>query len=308
MPLTITDTSGKTVGTPPQTLGAALLVELNAFNAESATARGLFTAAIQVPVTVKIVAGGSATGGVASRDNVTMGSKLVFDNSGTAKADGLKELAESTMFEVQNALNMPAYDLLKSQFEAGGQLTLIAYGRQKADLESMSTWTVSQILGERTGYVSSAWGTKQQNETANKTLMQFQGDFATSAHDSKKPDTDHHSLSTAEMYSFEAVSSMARNKVAKLLNGAVRGSKGPQMIANFIKSLDNRLYSGSTQNTAPEFYYSYAVDRIAKLATEGWTLTWTGNVAADWSFTPAMKKCLKANEAARKLIEGFKLS
>lgn len=306
MPLTVTDTSAKTVGNPPQSLGVALRAELDQFNAGSATAAALFVAALNVPVTVKIVAGGSATGGVASKTNVTMGSKLVFGGADTAKPDGLKELVESTIFEIQNALNMPGFDLLKSQFEAG-QLTLIGYGRAKADLESQSTWAVSQILSERVGYVSSAWGTKQKSETAGKTQSVFQNGFAASPHDSQKQDTDHHSLPTAEMYSFEAVSSMARNKIAKLLNGAVSGSKATKTVKDFIKGLDNKLYSGNTQNTAPEFYYSYAIDRIAKLATEGWTITWTGNVAANWSFTAGMKKCLNANAAAKTLIENFKL-
>jgi hypothetical protein len=164
-------------------------------------------------------------------------------------------------------------------------------------------------LNERAGYVSSDWGRRQKAETAGKTNVLFQAAFAASPHDSKLPDTDHHSLPTAEMYSYEAVAGLPLNKIAKILNGAVRGTSGPKKLDASIKSLDNALYSNAaTKNTKPVFYYAHAIDKIASLGTSvpPWTLNWSGGTVADWRFTPAMKKCLPSNSAAEKLIQNYK--
>jgi hypothetical protein len=194
---------------------------LNAFDVgTNAPAQAMFRAAEAGPTAATITinrGGGTHANGRAVDVDID---ETIFDN-GTAKADGLQEFAESTVFEIANANNAPTYDLLNNQV-SNGQIGVIPYGVAMATAESNSTWTVSQVLQNSGAYVESTWGKKQIKETKvyaspqakandnaprlngnNMALGTFQTNFRAAPHLAGK--TDQSGLPSAEYYAYEKI-------------------------------------------------------------------------------------------------------
>jgi hypothetical protein len=300
----ITDQSGVKVANKP--VSDLMRETFTLFEQHSVSAQQFFATAIHAThnVTVTIVKGGTATGGAAAGSAVTVDTnKTMFTKTMQTKPDGAKELAESTIFEIQNAINSAHFAAADTDFSTR-ILPLRRYGTRMAVLESESTWMVSTILQEvGNNYVPSAWGNGQIAATmGHMTLGTFTPAFVVAPHSTaQEAQGTKYCLPTEEMYAYQKISDMkSTGKVeAALINAAtvtkagVMGKATKEVLQKIRRQLDGKftfLTSGQPHLTR---YYHVVVDLFAHLATQPtWTVAWGGAgapAAADWEFSAAMK-------------------
>ncbi len=299
----ITDNSGLKEGN--ETLEEFMTTTFTLFETHSAAARQFFATAINPTHDVKVAIekGGTATGGAAVGTNVTMDtSKCVFTATRQRKPDGAKELVESTIFEIQNAINSAQRGALDTQFLAG-TLALRQYGTQYAEIESESTWIVSKILQEvGTNYDPSDWGRDQIDETSGHTVLQtFTPAFVIAPHSSSpRAHGTKFSLPSGEMYAYQKINELkSYQKIeAALIKAAVitkTGSpgKGTKEVMEKIKSRTSAPPFSNLRFGQPQLtiFYHVVIELFKHLATQqGWQVVWgAGAGAADWEFSTAMK-------------------
>ena len=294
-----------------QTLGHELQTRLTAFENGSAAVAALFVAAAHANVTIKIIHPGPDTGGDAVGPAVTMASHVIYahGNTGPLKADGLDELAESTLFEVQNAINNGQYTANSAQL-SGYHVALIPYGHQHARIEAQSSWLVGQAIRQRGGnYHPSAWGVAQEHASHGLNQVQFENHFIAQPHSTlPKHVNTSKALPSGDMYAFEALGTViARPKVLALLDNVftalVNDRNTTRNKKQLLTSMDNSIAKGITQNADAASVYCWFVDWIATDA-HFTTRTWRFN-QADWEFTPAMKALVERSPYKKAAFTGL---
>jgi len=322
MNLTITDKTNEPIS--GKSLGQHLKEGLVGFEQTTNHAGNLITAAEQAGVEIEIVSAADGTGGHASGQKVSLPANVIYKNETPAqglKADGIKELVESCLFEIKNALNSQRYGNLKTQIE-NGTITLKAYGTGYSDIETESCWVVNQILSEakQHNYIPSAnWGAKLLTKYQGaSSLNAAKGITSTSPH---KPGADNYfALNTPEVYAFEYVLNLGNQQkiLRKLISKAVPQiryapmGQPPQTYTNnnvFDRIRNSDFYGTTHANITSGVgdwcvtFYHFFIDVLDYLTGLGfgqkgtWMVTWTGGSSQGWQFSNAMKQYARKQAA-----------
>lgn len=282
--LTVTN-GGKTVG--GKTLEAYLREELAAFRKGGTDGNTLLGPILDGSTGYEVVIKDSAPTAT-SGTRVTINPKET--NIATATdTKGLREFVESTIFELTNASNADAFRALDTGLVNGK--AVLAYGREKANLEAQASWAVSAILQQRSGYEPSDWGKKQIKECSrSSTLDGFSETFRKAAHDSTG--TGAASLSSAEYYAFNGAYKVGGAKSAFDRQFDALSVKGKKVTIEQLKNKLTTVKSAdfNSMNMASVKLYHVVVDVLlsppAELKVE---LKWRGT-ASDRAFSDAMKR------------------
>lgn len=323
MNLTITDNSN--ISIEGKSLGEHLTTGLNNIESKSPThATALFQTAETGNVEIEVVSAQDVTGAHATGNKVSLSTDVIYiDNipANGLKADGIKELVESSLFEIKNAINAQRYDLETAAIKNGTK-TLKAYGEAYSDIESESCWVVKKILteAEQNDYTASTdWGkkllTKYQGASS---LNEAKAITSTSPH---KPGANNYfALNTPEMYAFEYVLNLGNQQkvLNSLIDKAVKQIRYAPMggvvktykVRDIWNTIRGRFYGqphdkitdGSGGDYCTTFYHFF-IDVLDYLTGLGfgqkgtWMVTWTGGSAQGWQFSNAMKRHTKKQEA-----------
>jgi len=314
MNLNITDNSNKSID--GKSLKEHLTTGLNDIEAKSPThAVTLFQKAKDEGVEIEIT-----TSNEAHREgkNVKVGYRIILDRYGKTKSDGIKELVESTIFEIKNAINSQRYDAETTAIENGTK-TLMAYGTAYSDIESESCLVVKQILSEagKNGYTASAdWGKKLLDKYKNDSdLSGVKSTTRTSPH--VPGAADYMALFTPEMYAFEYImktsgfKSLRTDVIDKAIasihftpTGKMREEITTEWVYNKMVSENLMPYDlkrGMKIGNWNTALYHFFIDILTHLSnltvpTKGtWSVTWRGT-AAGWAFTDKMKEKARKNQ------------
>ncbi len=246
----------------------------------------------------------------------TFGTRVTvnLDETKASKAtdvNGLKELIESTLFELTNAKNDAAFKALEKSLKEGKLPILGAtgYGVSKAKYEAEASWTVCEILKQRkeSGYTPSVWGTKQLLAAAGKSsLAAFQEYFRTQPHSAGAPNNTPMKLPSQEFYAYNGAVTVAGFNNNKVMDMAFKVKKAGADIS--IKEIGSTALGASGEGsmasvgqTNPDFaarYYHVFFGLLT--STPGVVVTYTAGKAKDWEFTSAMKACtVDKNDAVK---------
>lgn len=118
--------------------------------------------------------------------------------------DGVNELFETSLFEINNAIHQKsgAYDKINKKLTSKGFLQI---GLLSAVKESESTTVVVQLLNDLAtgGYTISNWGIRQKNAVEGS--GDFKMHFANAVHDRNAPSGDEQTLKSKHMYAYQRV-------------------------------------------------------------------------------------------------------
>jgi hypothetical protein len=317
MNLTITDNSNQKI--QGKSLKEHLTTGLNDIEAKSPThAAPLFQTAETDKVEIEITAGDEAQ---REGKKVKVGYKITQDKYNKLKSDGIKELVESTIFEIKNAVNSGRYDTEETAIKNGTK-TLMAYGEAYSDIESESCLVVKQILTEaKDDYTPSEWGKKLLEKYKNDSdLNGVKSTTRTSEH--VPGANDYMALYTPQLYAFEYIKKMGGAKLrTDVINKAITSIKFTptaqlpktittedvytKMVKENLMGFDLKLGTkNSNWNTA---LYHFFIDILAHLSglnvpSKGtWSVTWQGT-AAGWAFTNEMKQQARKNQTDTVLV------
>ncbi len=304
----------------------SIIALLNGFDVNgNVPGQTLFRAAEQLQATIILEKEGK-TKTEGTKVQLSLADTL-YDTNKVLKDDGLKEAAESCLFELTNAINKPKFQLIDTQV-SNAQLGLIPYGRAKCDLETDSTWNVAQIVQAAIQgvppYQPSLWAIKQIRATKvygqpndrdtdmtpwirnDKDKNAFQTDFAAAPHEQGA--MNYMGLPTAQMYSYETILKLSGfGGVHQFLHKIVQGKCGltysnstnsSGKIATWVAGKQKK-YTGLGQSNHVRWYHTM-IDFFHWLSTNQqapkFTVTWTKPPYTDWAFTQDMKAKAPADD------------
>jgi len=132
---------------------AEVITILNNVVLKSTTGASLIRACGMNSLSIRIDQNGMA-------NDASKASKIVLGYG--AMKGGVREIAESALFEMQNSVNMPKYDGLKNKWTKDKSISLLKYSVEKCNTETMSSETFIKICKEMKWFQElSGWGKKQ---------------------------------------------------------------------------------------------------------------------------------------------------
>ncbi|HVZ32896.1 MAG TPA: hypothetical protein VG963_10740, partial [Polyangiaceae bacterium] len=200
---------------------------------------------------------------------------------------GLREFAESTIFELTNATNADKFKTLETGLIQGAAIR--AYGREKARLEAQASWSVSQILQQRSGYQPSKWGLAQIAACAPYSdVAGFGAAFQSQAHDSKAGKSAA-SLPSDQYYAFNGAYTIGGTKGAFDQQFKSLTLGGKVLTLEKVKSNVKQSSSLNRMNMLSVTFYHVVLD-LLKSPPSGMKLayTWRGT-PTDRDFSDGMK-------------------
>jgi hypothetical protein len=217
--------------------------------------------------------------------------------------DDLKEMIESTIFELVNAKNSAAYAKLETDLEAG-RLPIMDYGTTKANTEAESSWTVGLILKQRMAsgeeYVPSEWGRKQITACTGKAnLAAFQKYFRELPHATGSDATPPERLRTEWFYAYNGGVTLAYKDSNKALDkcctvtvikvGAQKGKKiSLKKLGNVALAAKFNDVNSSKALACARFYHVLMEVITTHSSVK---VDFTAGAKANWAFNDDMKEC-----------------
>jgi hypothetical protein len=242
------------------------------------------------------VLGGGGSYEVVIKDGVptaTSGTRVTINPTETNIATavdltGLREFAESTLFELTNATNAQAFRALDNGLGQGKPVR--AYGREKADLESKASWNVSTILQQRAGYQPSSWGAAQIKACGGcKDAAQFSLSFRTQSHEGTAPKTSAASLPSEQYYAFNAAYTVGGTRGAFDAQFHSITVGGKKIALEKLKAGVRQSPTINRMNLMSVVFYHVVTDVLrSPPATLKLDVKWRSSVT-DYEFTDTMK-------------------
>lgn len=208
----------------------------------------------------------------------------------------IKELTETALFEINNAVNYGSYGAAGKKLK-GNIWSLLKYGYEMAIRESPSSVTLYTILVSLgSSYTPSAFGRGHMEKNqlaAASTTTTIEKIFA----DSKQVKTatiGSDSLKSRHLYAYDAMEQIGQNfssagaKIKKITQ-SIRTSGGTDVNLNSSEFRDDILKYFSNQYTPTRKDYdqlkkaivSYILALQKLIQDKSWTITWNGN-GAEW--------------------------
>lgn len=264
---------------------------------ETTTAGGLITTASNNNLKIKVTNSGGKCHALGS-------DKVELDWAGCN--NDIDELAETALFELNNAANFANYDMARNRLRKY-TYSLLEYGYQMAIRETSSSIALNTILlALGTGYTPSQFGrghmTKNALASPTNPLEQI---FA----DSKQVETatvGSDSLKSKHLYGYDALKIIGKNFASagghiKRITNNITTSGGNQVYTTganasdystkILKYFSNRYTLVDNDYPAlKKLIVSYILALQILQVTHTWTITWNGN-GAEW--------LTYANEVAR---------
>jgi hypothetical protein len=195
---------------------------------------------------------------------------------------GIKELAESCLFELKNLLNQPRFT------QAGKGKPIPIYGLARAKVEAESTLTIVKILQElksapRLNYTPSAWGERQIEKLGGRTGDVAAEHIASTPHDSSQ--TNQFRLPSKYLYAYEKMLRIKASDLRRTILNIVQITSPPPKSKTFsrnwtqpkIKTLFNTTFPRYGVSAGQLFIWLiYAIRGIENM--QGWKVAWKGGL------------------------------
>lgn len=189
-------------------------------------------------------------------------------------------MAESVLFELQNAVNADRYTLIRRDVRSG-RTSVLEYGLRFATLEFESTVKIAAIVAELElrGKPVSPWGKKHRAAAPLGV-----GHFVSQPHE--RNETDERRLASKLFYAY----SFLVDEVKRVKNMKVKGLKKLVMLTKNRRVIGSRemgrlvdkwgrVYAGMN----PAQFLVIYIDAVALLDGQtGWSVRWDGGTKLDW--------------------------